>query len=89
MREGAFAEVELRDLADIDGELLPDRPVEPVLLAQALDLLGRRRIARHGDGGIGRHGVDQQEGDDQQAQQRGQDEGAAPQDEAQHVSRRA
>jgi hypothetical protein len=33
--------------------------------------------------------VDQQEGDDQQAQQRGHHQGAAPKDEAQHLSRRA
>jgi hypothetical protein len=84
VRKCALAQVEVGDLFDIDGELLPDRPVEAVLLAQALDLLGRRRVARHGHGGIRRHGVDQQEGDDQQAQQRGHHQGAAPEDEAQH-----
>jgi hypothetical protein len=88
-REGALAEVEASDLLDVDDELLPDRPAEPVLLAQALDLLGGGGVARHRRGGIRRHGMDQQEGDNQQAQQRGHHEGAAPQHEAQHVSRRA
>ena len=69
-------------LLDIDDELLPDRPVEPVLLAQALDLLGRRDSPAMAPAGSDGTDVDQQEGDDQQPEQRRHDERAAPQDEA-------
>ena len=74
-REGALAEVEARHLAEIDDELLSDRPVEAVLLAQiAAICCGRRVFAGQRRGRIGRHHADQQEGQDQQPQQRREDE---------------
>ena len=82
---GGVAEVGLRHLAQVDEELLPDRLVEAVGLADGGDL-GRRRVLA-GERGRGIVGQDPQhdEGEDQQAEQRRHDQQQAAQDEAGHA----
>ena len=81
---GGVAEVGLRHLAQVDEELLPDRLVEAVGLADGGDL-GRRRVLA-GERGRGVVGQDPQhdEGEDEQAEQRRHDQQQAAQDEAGH-----
>ena len=80
----AFAEIEAQDLAEIEIQLLDDRPVEAVLVADRLDLLRRRVVAGERRRRVGRHHPDQQKGDDQQSQQRRDRGQHAPEDEAEH-----
>ena len=66
----AFAEIEAQHLAEIEQQLLGDRPVEAVLVADRRDLLRRRVVAGERRRRVGRHHPDQQKGDDQQPEQR-------------------
>ena len=71
VRVGTLAKIEARDLAKIDDELLVERPVEAVLVPDLGDLRGRRVLARERGRRIRRHDADEEEGQDQKAEQRG------------------
>ena len=82
---GGVAEVGLRHLPQVDEELLPDRLVEAVGLADGGDLRRRRVLAgERGRGVVGQH-PQHDEGQNEQAEQRRHDQQQAAQDEAGHA----
>jgi len=84
MRILAFAKIKLQHLAEIEQQLLRDRPVETVLVAYRLDLLRRGIVSGQRGRRIGRHDPDQHERDDQQPEQRGDRVERPPQEEFDH-----
>ena len=86
LEEEALAEIALQDVADPDGELRPDRLVEPELGADVGDLVGGGVVAGDHRRRIARRQPQHEEDEDRHHRKNGDDGDQAAGDEVEHCS---